>query len=81
MDVIDSSGEQHFGVEHNIFKQRLDLLGQSLNEAEPETINKSHNTTNEHEKVTSKYCLSCYGAKEGCCNSCAEVRDAYRQKV
>lgn len=26
-------------------------------------------------------CKSCYGARDGCCATCAEVREAYRQKV
>ena len=25
-------------------------------------------------------CGPCYGAKDGCCNTCEEVRDAYRKK-
>ena len=25
-------------------------------------------------------CGSCYGARDGCCNTCGDVRDAYRQK-
>lgn len=82
MDAVDSSGEQQFGVEHNIFKQRIDLLGNALQDAELEPINKSHNKTEEttEAKVT-EACSSCYGARDGCCQTCADVRDAYRQKV
>jgi hypothetical protein len=82
VDAIDSSGEQQFGVEHNIFKQRLNLLGEPLQAAELESINKNHNKTEATtEDAASKPCNSCYGAKDGCCDTCAEVREAYRQKV
>lgn len=82
VDAVDSSGEQQFGVEHNIFKQRLNLLGEPLQAAELEEINKTHNKTETStEESASKPCNSCYGAKEGCCETCAEVREAYRQKV
>lgn len=47
VDVIDSSGEHQFGVEHNVFKRRLDLEGNPLQEAELDTINKNHNRTEE----------------------------------
>ena len=82
MDAVDSSGEQQFGVEHNIFKQRLNLLGEPLQAAELESINITHNKTETNlEDSASKPCYSCYGAKDGCCETCAEVREAYRQKV
>lgn len=82
VDAVDSSGEQQFGVEHNIFKQRIDLLGNALQDAELESINKNHNKSEETTEVSStQACSSCYGAKEGCCQTCADVRDAYRQKV
>lgn len=82
VDAVDSSGEQQFGVEHNIFKQRLNLLGEALQAAELESINITHNKTETNlEDSASKPCYSCYGAKDGCCETCAEVREAYRQKV
>ena len=33
---MDVSGEQHIGVEHNVYKRRLDLEGNPLQEAERE---------------------------------------------
>jgi len=82
VDAIDSSGEQQFGVEHNIFKRRLDLEGKPLQEAELDTLNKSHNKTENAttDIVPLKACKSCYGAADGCCNTCADVREAYRKK-
>lgn len=82
MDAVDSSGEQQLGVEHNIFKQRLSLSGEALQAAELDHINKSHNKTDTTTEETAiKPCGSCYGSREGCCDTCAEVREAYRQKV
>ena len=95
VDVIDSSGEHQFGVEHNVFKRRLDLEGNPLQEAQLDTINKNHNKTdvtaaavavagaesnNATLETTSKACKSCYGARDGCCDTCADVREAYRKK-
>ena len=84
LDVIDSSGDQHFGVEHDIFKQRLDSMGNPVQAAQIESVNKIHNMTGtnstELELTKPSTCLSCYGAKDGCCNTCSDVRDAYRQK-
>lgn len=84
VDVVDSSGDHQFGVEHNIFKQRLNLDGAAIEEAEQDTINKQHNVTETSTvapaETAAALCLSCYGAREGCCNQCADVRDAYRQK-
>lgn len=65
VDAIDSSGEQQFGVEHNIFKKRLNLEGQALQEAELDTLNKNYNMTTEStlstESTKLEVCKSCYG--------------------
>ena len=63
VDAIDSSGEQQFGVESNIFKKRLDLEGRALQEAELDTINKNYNKTEPSttETTSVEVCKSCYG--------------------
>ena len=66
VDALDSSGEQQFAVEHNIFKKRLNLEGQALQEAELDTINKNYNATTEEsttstESTKLEVCKSCYG--------------------
>jgi hypothetical protein len=75
VDAIDSSGEQQFAVEHNIFKKRLDLEGKALQEPELDTINKNYNTTTESitstESTKLEVCKSCYGnlySKDILCN-------------
>ena len=37
LDAMDVSGEQHIGIEHNVYKRRLDLDGKPLEEAQRET--------------------------------------------
>ncbi|XP_075159649.1 endoplasmic reticulum-Golgi intermediate compartment protein 3 [Haematobia irritans] len=78
LDAMDSSGDQHLRVDHDIFKHRLDLKGNPLKETEPikEIVAVSPSTKN-------STCGSCYGAehnKTHCCNTCEDVLEAYRQK-
>ncbi|TMW40521.1 hypothetical protein DOY81_014399, partial [Sarcophaga bullata] len=35
LDAMDSSGDQHLRVDHDIFKHRLDLQGNPLKEVDP----------------------------------------------
>lgn len=58
LDAMDSSGDQHLRVDHDIFKHRLDLQGNPLKETEPikEIVAVSPSTKN-------STCGSCYGAE------------------
>lgn len=38
LDAMDSSGDQHLHIEHNIFKRRLDLQGNPIEEPKKEDI-------------------------------------------
>ncbi|CAH1397395.1 unnamed protein product [Nezara viridula] len=87
LDAMDSSGEQHLHLEHNIFKRRLDLNGTPIAEPQSEKIGMKTFTieeTNNTESTTAKpVCGSCYGAEDPilnitCCNTCEEVKEAYR---
>ncbi|KAL1501458.1 hypothetical protein ABEB36_006774 [Hypothenemus hampei] len=82
LDAMDSSGEQHLQISHNIFKRSLDLNGNPIEEPKKEDITiRSKNVSSEVAlKNKTEYCGSCYGAREGCCNTCEEVREAYREK-
>ena len=76
---MDSSGEQHLQIEHNIYKVSLDKNGNPIKEPEKETFVKPVNETKE------KKCGSCYGAESEtlnitCCNTCADVKDAYMKR-
>ncbi|CAM6024860.1 unnamed protein product [Sphagnum balticum] len=88
LDALDISGEQHHDIRHNIFKKRLDPSGKEIAAPKADTINRPkigkplqrHGGSLEENE---KYCGSCYGAEmsdDQCCNSCEDVREAYRQK-
>ncbi|KAL4704055.1 hypothetical protein ACJJTC_001977 [Scirpophaga incertulas] len=82
LDAMDSSGEQHLQMDHNIHKRRLDLDGNPIDEPKKEEIatsSQSNKLTNTSIAVTT--CGSCYGAalnESQCCNSCEDVKEAYR---
>ncbi|XP_058747736.1 uncharacterized protein LOC131620621 [Vicia villosa] len=87
IDAMDISGEQHLDVRHDIIKKRIDSHGNVIETRQDgigsPTIDKPlqrHGGRLEHNET---YCGSCYGAEtsdEECCNSCEEVREAYRKK-
>ena len=58
---MDSSGDQHLQIEHNIFKRRLDLNGNPILEEKPIKEIVVASTPN---KNTNSSCLSCYGAEQ-----------------
>lgn len=85
LDAMDSSGEQHLQIEHNIYKRRLDLDGKPIKEPQKEEIKAGGTDVSQHETNTTeaKKCGSCYGAETAeypCCNSCEAVKEAYRRK-
>ncbi|KAL3814420.1 hypothetical protein ACJIZ3_015688 [Penstemon smallii] len=87
LDAMDISGERHMNIRHDIFKKRIDSHGNVI-EVRQEGIGapkiekplQRHGGRLEHNET---YCGSCYGAEtsdDDCCNSCEEVREAYRKK-
>ncbi|KAB0797586.1 hypothetical protein PPYR_06649 [Photinus pyralis] len=81
LDAMDSSGEQHLQIDHNIYKRRLDLDGKPIEEPKREDITIPTKKPNEAENSTE--CGSCYGAAldpKRCCNTCEDVREAYRER-
>ena len=80
LDVMDVSGEQQVGVVHGVNKARLSQTGTVI-----DTTALSMTAQIESKAHTDPdYCGSCYGVppptnaqKEGCCNTCDEVREAY----
>ncbi|GBP21500.1 Endoplasmic reticulum-Golgi intermediate compartment protein 3 [Eumeta japonica] len=80
---MDSSGEQHLQIDHNIYKRRLDLSGQPIEEPKKEEIvtSTSVKTAEDAKEQTNITCGSCYGAAfndSQCCNTCDDVKEAYR---
>lgn len=87
LDAMDISGEQHLDIRHDIFKKRIGADGKVIEERKEgiggPQIDKPlqrHGGRLEHNET---YCGSCFGAESTdheCCNSCEEVREAYRRK-
>lgn len=82
---MDSSGEQHLQIDHNIFKRKLDLKGQPIEDPKKEdiTIQTKEVAVNITTNKTKEECGSCYGASldpTRCCNTCEDVREAYRER-
>jgi len=85
IDAMDVSGEQQSGLEHNIFKKRFDKDNNPVEEAKKHDLGdksadalQALNATEDPNK-----CESCYGAESTqipCCNTCEEVRSAYKAK-
>ena len=82
LDVMDVSGEVQTGVMHGVNKVRLrtESEGGGVIETSALELNKKED---EAPHLDPEYCGECYGApapphaKGGCCNTCADVRDAY----
>ncbi|XP_061982336.1 uncharacterized protein LOC133702128 isoform X1 [Populus nigra] len=87
VDAIDISGEQHLDIRHDISKKRINAHGDVI-EVRQEGIGapkidrplQSHGGRLGHNE---EYCGSCFGGEmsvDDCCNTCEEVREAYRRK-
>lgn len=87
LDARDISGEEHFDIRHDIFKKRIDSHGavievrqDGIGAPKIEKPLQRHGGRLEHNET---YCGSCFGAEtadDECCNSCEEVREAYRKR-
>ncbi|XP_047114322.1 endoplasmic reticulum-Golgi intermediate compartment protein 3 isoform X2 [Schistocerca piceifrons] len=81
LDAMDTSGEQHLHIEHNIYKRRLDKSGNPVEEPRKEDLGATI-TGAQDTNTTKETCGSCYGAggPNECCNTCEAVKQAYRRK-
>ncbi|CAF1041242.1 unnamed protein product [Adineta steineri] len=88
IDAMDISGESQTDIIHNLYKTRLDLLGNVIAndivkvslQPLPKLNTTQENTTN---ATTNSDCESCYGAEsetQKCCPTCDDVKAAYRIK-
>ncbi|CAH3151072.1 hypothetical protein pdam_00002652 [Pocillopora damicornis] len=84
IDAMDVSGEQQIDVMHSIFKTRVDLDGKPIDEnAEKGDLGDKSHEAKELLELDPNRCESCYGAETAgktCCNTCEDVREAYRRK-
>lgn len=83
LDVMDVSGDVQTGVMHGVNKVRLRAEGEGGGAIDSTSMQLGgHEEGGAH--LDPAYCGECYGApapanvkKPGCCNTCAEVREAY----
>jgi endoplasmic reticulum-Golgi intermediate compartment protein 3 len=89
LDAMDVAGQQQLDIEHNLFKRRLAADGRAVDApVEKESVlgtplppKKAADDAAATPATTQAQCGSCYGAEsrpEQCCNTCEEVREAYR---
>ena len=85
LDAVDVSGQRQTNIEHTLLKQRLNKDG-SYVDSKAELV-ASLGPTADTENITSvldpNRCESCFGAEtkaNQCCNTCADVKEAYRRK-
>mmetsp|Transcript_83 Transcript_83/g.185 ORF Transcript_83/g.185 Transcript_83/m.185 type:complete len:388 (-) Transcript_83:488-1651(-) len=82
LDAMDISGDLHLDVDHTVFRRRLSSTGVALDDGERHHVGATV-AANDTSPDAPPGCGSCYGAEahEGaCCNTCEEVREAYRLK-
>lgn len=79
LDIQDDSGALLLDdlVDSSFEKVRLNNMGQELSIEQLKLID---HVTNELSPRDKDYCGPCYGSREGCCQTCQDVRDAYLQK-
>ncbi|XP_046547379.1 endoplasmic reticulum-Golgi intermediate compartment protein 3-like [Haliotis rubra] len=75
IDAMDVSGEQQIDVDHNLFKQRLDSNGKTVDD-KPEKQALGDTAKDLAANVTKPKELDA----KLCCNTCEDVREAYRKK-
>ncbi|KAI9845810.1 MAG: hypothetical protein M1837_004490 [Sclerophora amabilis] len=83
LDVMDVSGEQQMGILHGVNLVRLAPVAEGGHVIDTRALD-LHSTDEIASHLDPDYCGSCYSAgpppnavKEGCCQTCEEVRDAY----
>jgi len=72
VDVIDTIKESDLNAEGRVRMERYDKDG--------ELINMKHFPKTE-KPPPANYCGPCYSMKSGCCNTCKEVRQAFKSKA
>jgi hypothetical protein len=79
VDVMDVSGAHQDNVDHFMHKSRLDSDGKLLEKTKSGIGENIRDDT--RKAAAADYCGNCYGAvmpPNGCCNTCEDVRTAYR---
>lgn len=86
VDAMDVGGDRQMDVKHAVYKTRLDASGEPIR-VQGEPVGELAPALGPPKLVSddnvTTYCGSCYGAEtqpEQCCNTCDEVKEAYRKR-
>ncbi|KAJ3354099.1 Endoplasmic reticulum-Golgi intermediate compartment protein 3 [Kappamyces sp. JEL0680] len=83
IDVMDVAGEHQNSADHLMHKSRLDPEGKVIHKTQGTLGDANGEMDQARNKTTAPdYCGPCYGATKppsGCCNTCEDVRNAYRE--
>lgn len=77
VDVMDVSGDNQDDIQDEIYKLRIDAYGKNISGDSAVKLAVNINASVNEIATTTVECGSCYGAIEGCCNTCNEVKQAY----
>ena len=87
VDAMDVSGDSQTDIAHNLYRTRLDVLGNPMENDKVkislQPLPKSNSTPSDTASTTVPACESCYGAEtavHACCATCDDVKAAYRIK-
>ncbi|XP_059158258.1 endoplasmic reticulum-Golgi intermediate compartment protein 3-like [Physella acuta] len=84
LDAMDVSGESQIDIDAHILKMRLGPDGSPISDTpEVQAIGEGSKVEIAPTTLDPNRCESCYGAEnaeQSCCNSCEDVREAYRKK-
>uniref|UniRef100_A0A1I8AA75 Endoplasmic reticulum-Golgi intermediate compartment protein 3 n=1 Tax=Steinernema glaseri TaxID=37863 RepID=A0A1I8AA75_9BILA len=81
VDVMDISSDNQNDVQDSIFRQRIDAEGRNITgDPEKQAVNQNSTSTVTSSPTEAAKCGSCYGARDGCCNTCEDVKTAYHAR-
>ncbi|GFO19068.1 endoplasmic reticulum-Golgi intermediate compartment protein 3 [Plakobranchus ocellatus] len=83
LDAMDVSGESQIDIDAHLLKQRLDPDGKQISETPEQHKIGETEVASTPPPLDPNRCESCYGAEgphHQCCNTCEDVREAYRKK-
>ncbi|CAK8694805.1 unnamed protein product [Clavelina lepadiformis] len=79
----DVSGQKQINVDHTLMKQRLNADGSLVDTTAKPMKSLGIAGKNQTEELPADRCESCFGAETEditCCNTCKDVKEAYRRK-
>ena len=79
IDVMDVAGDFQNDISTDMFKQRLDRSGNPIHKKKQGKVGEKTSHDIVEAKRNGTYCGNCYGASNGCCNTCDDIKAAYEK--